>query len=153
MRNILWIFSLLAAAVWGIKSGSPPSIKMVIISVWIFLTAKLQSFRFAAGRENASLIPSLVKCCLLTSCWISWPSASFLWHHFFGIFKGAGFWPASVSRCLCIHQYFLGDPFADSVFRVRRKAVPADVVFEGWYHALTVVFAWHTLVYAVAALS
>ncbi len=53
-------------------------------------------------------------------------------HHFFGIFKGAGFWPASVSRCLCIHQYFLGDPFADSVFRVRRKAVPADVVFEGW---------------------
>ncbi len=53
-------------------------------------------------------------------------------HPFFGIFKGAGFWPASVSRCLCIHQYFLGDPFADSVFRVRRKAVPADVVFEGW---------------------
>ena len=137
MRNILWIFSLLAAAVWGINSESPPSVKMVIISVWIFLTAKLQSFWFAADREDASLIPSLVKWCLLTPTLdlvafgiIS--SASFLWHHFFGIFKGAGFWPASVSRCLCIHQYFLGDPFADSVFRVRRKAVPADVVFEGW---------------------
>lgn len=66
MRNILWIFSLLAAAVWGIESECPASLKMVIISVWIFLTAKLQSFQFAADHKNAPLTAGLVKWCLLT---------------------------------------------------------------------------------------
>ncbi len=66
MRNILWIFSLLAATVWGINSESPASLKMVIISVWIFLTAKLQSFQFRADRGDAPLITDLVKWCLLT---------------------------------------------------------------------------------------
>ena len=163
MRNILWIFSLLAAAVWGINSESPPSVKMVIISVWIFLTAKLQSFWFAADREDASLIPSLVKWCLLTPTLdlvafgiIS--SASFLWHHFFGIIslafskELASGQPLSRGVCAFI-SIFWGIRLLIPCFVFDAKPYLRTLVLKIGYHALTVVFAWHTLVYAFAALS
>lgn len=149
MRNILWIFSLLAAAVWGIKSGSPPSVKMVIISVWIFLTAKLQSFRFGADRENASLIPSLVKWCLLT------PTLDLV---AFGIIslafskELASGQPLSRGVCAFI-SIFWGIRLLIPCFVFDAKPYLRTLFLKVGYHALTVVFAWHTLVYAFAALS
>jgi hypothetical protein len=143
------MFSLLAAAVWGINSESPPSLKMVIISVWIFLTAKLQSFRFAAGRENASLIPSLVKWCLLT------PTLDLV---AFGIIslafskELASGQPLSRGVCAFI-SIFWGIRLLIQCFVFDAKPYLRTLVLKIGYHALTVVFAWHTLVYAFAALS
>ena len=149
MRNILWIFSLLAAAVWGINSESPPSVKMVIISVWIFLTAKLQSFWFAADREDASLIPSLVKWCLLT------PTLDLV---AFGIIslafskELASGQPLSRGVCAFI-SIFWGIRLLIPCFVFDAKPYLRTLVLKIGYHALTVVFAWHTLVYAFATLS
>jgi hypothetical protein len=66
MRNILWILSLLAATLWGLNSKTAPPVTMVLISVWIFLTAKLQSFDFRSDRGHAEVLTDLLKWCLLT---------------------------------------------------------------------------------------
>jgi hypothetical protein len=122
---------------------------MVIISVWIFLTAKLQSFRFAAGRENASLIPSLVKWCLLT------PTLDLV---AFGIIslafskELASGQPLSRGVCAFI-SIFWGIRLLIQCFVFDAKPYLRTLVLKIGYHALTVVFAWHTLVYAFAALS
>jgi hypothetical protein len=143
------MFSLLAAAVWGINSESPPSLKMVIISVWIFLTAKLQSFRFAAGRENASLIPSLVKWCLLT------PTLDLVAFDIISLAFSkelASGQPLSRGVCAFI-SIFWGIRLLIQCFVFDAKPYLRTLVLKIGYHALTVVFAWHTLVYAFAALS
>lgn len=122
---------------------------MVIISVWIFLTAKLQSFRFAADRENASLIPSLVKWCLLT------PTLDLV---AFGIIslafskELASGQPLSRGVCAFI-SIFWGIRLLIPCFVFDAKPYLRTLVLKIGYHALTVVFAWHTLVYAFAALS
>ena len=66
MRNSLWIFSLLAATLWGMSSGTSPPVTMVLISIWIFLTAKLQSFQFTADRKIFSLVTAIVTWSLST---------------------------------------------------------------------------------------
>lgn len=66
MRNTLWIVSLLAATLWGLNSKTAPPVTMVLISVWIFLTAKLQSFHFRSDREHATVLTDLLQWCLLT---------------------------------------------------------------------------------------
>jgi len=66
MRNILWIFSLLAATLWGLNSESSPSVTMVVIAVWIFLTAKTQSFQRGSVSGSHLHVLDIAKWYLLT---------------------------------------------------------------------------------------
>ena len=85
-------------------------------------------------------------------------SASFLWHHFFGIIslafskELASGQPLSRGVCAFI-SIFWGIRLLIPCFVFDAKPYLRTLFLKVGYHALTVVFAWHTLVYAFAALS
>jgi alginate O-acetyltransferase complex protein AlgI len=66
MQNILWVLSLIAATLWGLKSERSPPVTMIVISVWIFLTAKIQSFQWGSVSGSKMGVTDLAKWCLLT---------------------------------------------------------------------------------------
>ena len=53
MRTAIWCTSLLVAAIWGTLTSIDPRLRMLVISVWIFLTLKLAAFD-ALPRQSTS---------------------------------------------------------------------------------------------------
>lgn len=51
MWGWLWCISLIAAAVWGLMTTQSPPIRMIGISVWIFVTLKVEAFRLMNERR------------------------------------------------------------------------------------------------------
>ena len=50
MQDAVWIFGLIAVAIWGLTSSIGPPAKMVVIAFWIFFAVKFQSLRTLRNR-------------------------------------------------------------------------------------------------------
>lgn len=58
MRAWLWCIPLLAAAIWGLTATVSPPVRMIGVSVWIFVTLKLEAFRLMIERRQTGSMKS-----------------------------------------------------------------------------------------------
>lgn len=60
MNGCLWILLLLASALWGLLSDADPSAKMLLISIWVFMTIKLQALQNWRRTRGSVTVPGML---------------------------------------------------------------------------------------------